>query len=115
MRWSRDTQSLLGARLRTLLVLGLVFALVAEIPLGVVGGLSTWLPLTGTAAGSVSPPDVPGEPDLAAAKRKRNAQDNDAAGKPKRSKTDKQGKDKNDNKDHPATGHARRREPCRRS
>ena len=38
MRWSRDTQALLGARLRTLVVLGLVFAVVAETPLRGVSG-----------------------------------------------------------------------------
>ena len=33
MRWSRETQSVLGARLRTLILLGLVVAVVAETPL----------------------------------------------------------------------------------
>ena len=111
MRWFRDTQSLLGARLRTLLVLGLVFVLVAEIPLGVVGSLSTWLPLVGAgiAAGSVQvPPDGPGAPELAAAKRKDGKPDKDEHGKRTRTKTDKHtsGKpDKNDTKDQPGTGH----------
>jgi hypothetical protein len=39
MRWFRDTQSLLGTWLRTLVMLGLIFAIVAETPLRAVGGL----------------------------------------------------------------------------
>src|SRR5688500_11147193 len=103
MRWPRDAQSSLGARLRTLVVLGLVVAIGVESPLRESWGASTGLNPggTGTVAGSRSPPpDVLGEPELAtAAKRKRNAQDNDPAGTHKRSKTDKPGEDKNRNRD----------------
>jgi len=80
MPWFRDCQSPRGARLRTLVVLGLVFAIVAETPLRAVGGLPAWLTLDGTAtvAGSVVPPAAPGQPELAAAaKRKRNADKGD--------------------------------------
>jgi hypothetical protein len=76
MPWSRDSQSPLGRRLRTLVVLGLIAAIVAESPLQTNATAPAWLDLglTGLTAGSVlPPPDVPGEPDLAAAaKHKRH-------------------------------------------
>src|SRR5215213_6166487 len=107
MPWFRDAYSPLGARLRTLVVLGLVVALFTEVPLGVIGGMSTVLTRggTGTLVGSVSPrPDGPGEPKLAAAaKRKRNAQDTDTAREHTRSKSDTPGKDEIDK---PGKGHA---------
>ena len=64
MPWLRDWKSLLGPWLRTLVVLGLVFAVVAETPLRAVGGLPAWLTLggTGTVAGSLPPaPGAPGQ------------------------------------------------------
>ena len=110
MPWFRDAYSPLGARLRTLVVLGLVVALFTEVPLGVIGGMSTVLTLGGTGplVGSVSPrPDGPSEPELAAAaKRKRNAQDTDTARKHTRSKSDTPGKDESDKQDKPGKGHA---------
>src|SRR5215210_321623 len=79
MPWVRDLQSPRGTWLRTLVVLGLVFAIVAESPLRQSWGALTWLNPggTGTVAESVLPPlDVLGEPDLAAAaKRKGDKQD----------------------------------------
>ena len=67
---------LLGVRLRTLVVLGLVMtvvlAVVAETPRRVGTAAPTWLHLgpAGPTAGSTLPP--PGAPALAAAKRKRD-------------------------------------------
>ena len=78
MRWSRDTQALRGARLRTLVMLGLVVAIMAEIPLRGLGGMPSWLNPGGTStiAGSVALlPDVPGEPDLAAAAKRKGDKD----------------------------------------
>src|SRR5215203_4659637 len=71
MPWFRDLRSPLGPRLRTLVVLGLVVALVAEIPLGVIGGMPPGLTLgeRSTVAGSVPPPGAPGESALSAASK----------------------------------------------
>lgn len=94
MRWSRTAQLPLATRLRTLVVLGLILAALAETPLR-----GSWATPTGlnpggtdTVAGSVLPPSgAPGAPVLAAAKKhKRDKQ-----------QADKPGKDKSDNKDTP--------------
>jgi hypothetical protein len=71
MPWFRDLPSLLGPRLRTLVMLGLVVALVAEIPLGVVGAMSPGRTLGGrsTLASSVPPPGASGESALRAASK----------------------------------------------
>ena len=45
MPWLRDWKSLRGPWLRTLVVLGLVVAVVAETPLRAVGGMPAWLTL----------------------------------------------------------------------
>jgi len=108
MPWVRDLQSPRGTWLRTLVVLGLVFAIVAESPLRQSWGALTWLNPggTGTVAESVLPPlDVLGEPDLAAAaKRKRNAQHKDTAGKHKQSKAGTPGDDKSEKQNQPTPG-----------
>jgi hypothetical protein len=107
MRWSRDAQSPLGARLRSLLVLGLVVALVAEIPLGVIGGMPTWLTLggTSTAVGSVLPlSGEPGAPVLAPAKK--HKRDKQKADKPSKDKSDKQGKPGKDHAGKKGKDHA---------
>jgi hypothetical protein len=90
MPWFRDSQSPLGPRLRTLVVLVLIFALVTEIPLGVVGGMATWLTLGGmsTVAGSVPPPGAPGPSKLIAASKHKG----DTRGKRKGGKKGKQAK-----------------------
>ena len=92
MPWFRDFQSSLAARLRTLLMLGLVVAIVAESPLraelGCLDVAESGWDRHGRRERAAAP-GVPGEPELAAAaKRKRNAQDQDRAGKHKRNKTD---------------------------
>ncbi len=90
MSWFYDSRSPLGARLRIVLLLGLVFAVVAETPLRGLGGMPSWFTLggTGTAAGSMAPLSVPGESELAAAaKRKQNTH-----------KADKSANDKGPNK-----------------
>lgn len=71
MPWFRDVPSPVGPRLRTLVVLELVFALVAAVPLGVVGGMPPGLSPSGrsTVAGSVPPPGAPGEPTLRSASK----------------------------------------------
>ncbi len=106
MRWPRDAQLSLAARLRTLVVLGLVAAVVLETPLRGVSGMPAWLHLGGmsTATGSVLPSaGEPGAPVLAAAKKhKRDKQDQNPAGTHTRSKTDTPGKNNGDKQDQPA-------------
>ena len=91
MPWLRDWQSLRGPRLRTLVVLGLVFAVVAETPLRAVGGLPAWLTLGGTStvAGSAPPQGAPGASQLLAASKHRG----DKHGKHKGGKKGKRAKD----------------------
>jgi hypothetical protein len=98
MPWSRETHVPVGPWLRTLVVLGLAFALVAETPVRAVGGLPSWLTLGGTGTGAGSepvPPGAPGELQLAAAKGK-----HDAKSKGKRQKRDKTGKHDTKSKHH---------------
>ncbi len=74
----RDSKSPHGTWLRTLVVLGLVVAVVAETPLRSGGVIPPWLPLdsTGTVAGSVLLPGAPDQAEVAAAaKRKGDKQD----------------------------------------
>ncbi len=74
----RDSKSPHGTWLRTLVVLGLVVAVVAETPLRSGGVIPAWLPLdsTGTVAGSVLLPGAPDQAEVAAAaKRKGDKQD----------------------------------------
>src|SRR5215212_5611896 len=63
IRWSGAAQPSLTTRLRTLVVLGLVFVLVAAFSLRSVGGLPSWLAPagTGTVVGSMPSPGAPGE------------------------------------------------------
>jgi hypothetical protein len=108
MRWPRDAQTSLAARLRTLVVLGLVAAVVLETPLRGVSGMPAWLHLGGmsTAAGNVLPPAGElGAPVLTAAKKhRRDKQDQNPVGTHTRSKTDKPGNGHADKKDKDKAG-----------
>jgi glycoprotein endo-alpha-1,2-mannosidase len=113
MPWLRDSQLSLADRLRRLLMLGLAVAMVAGSPLWESWGAPIGLSPdgAGTAAGSVAPlPGTPGEPELAAAKRKRNAQDKDTAGKHRSNKTNELAKDQSDKTDTPGNKDRSKRE-----
>jgi acid phosphatase type 7 len=113
----RDSKSPRGTWLRTLIVLGLVVAIVAESPLRAVGVIPAWLTLdsTSTVAGSLSP--SPGAPDEAesavAAKRKGDKQGNGtdkSDQKAKKSDKRKGGKTKHPGEDkdrHPGGGNGK--------
>ena len=90
MRWFRETHVPVGPWLRTLVVVGLVLALVVETPVRAVGGMPAWLTPggTGTVASTTSVPSgALGESKQAAAQG-----NHDTKSKGKRHKRDKTGK-----------------------